>query len=317
MRLAASRLAEHAGDFRQAAKLLIDNTNDDEDDPFIRLSLDRVQALADEHVHVASRLMNRARNTENSDRQWDALHAILEFDLYDRQDSTAARLSLQALLEQRPHDIESLRLLESLLMDIGDEKGVSRTAHLLSRQLGEDLGASSHLHLAARAMERSGQEDAREHTDTILATDPPPTSAESNLLRAMVGAGYINGASHNLLLALQRFRDIANDPLEAMSYAVEAARVCEYADSPESAASTLADDLNIEKDHPVANEELAHLFRHTRQWANSAPMYARASTLAHDPKRAAALSYRAGRLWQDRLGNLNLAEAGVRAHRCI
>ena len=303
--LTAAELAQRTGEPQRALKCL---TAIEPSDPIAARAIAEAHKQSGQHVHVAGQLMEQAREAKDDASRQAALRAILAFDLYDKRNETDARLSLQALLEQDPTDVGALRLLESLLMDVDDNAGMSQTASMLSLQLTDEAHIAGQRHLAAIAMAALNQSGARDQADAILAGQPPPAAAEPNLLRKIVGAGYLTGNPTSLLKALERLQAASPTTLEAESYALEAARVREMNDGPLGAAHKLAVDLGPDSTHPIAVDELGRLYRHARQWSDAASTYMRASSIAANEGRAAFLAYRAGRIFEERLQDAQSAE---------
>jgi tetratricopeptide (TPR) repeat protein len=221
--------------------------------------------------------------------------ANAEYALGDEQ--RAHGLWQRAVAEQAQNvSVSALRALERHALQSGDNKSLRQYTQQLSEALEERVSSAAELRLCIRACRRLGVEL---YAPLMAAEGRIRESWYANELEALA---LRSDDRLRLYEAMSMQAELARErkPLERAAYALRAAEVLEQS-APARAARELSDALSCAREHPLATEQLARLYKASGDILAAAHTFTRAARSSASPQRALALHYTAAVLFQDEL----------------
>ena len=203
----------------------------------------------------------------------------------------------RAVAEQAQNmSVSALRALERHALLSGDNKSLRQYTQQLSEALEERMSSAAELRLCIRACRRLGVEL---YAPLMAAEGRIRESWYAQELEALALRG---DDRLRLYEAMSMQAELARErkPLERAAYALRAAEVLEQI-APERAARELSDSLTAAREHPLATEQLARLYKAAGDNLAAAHTFTRAARSSASPQRALALHYTAAVLFQDEL----------------
>ena len=293
-RLQAAAAFEDAGDPAAAAAELTAVAAEHEDDPIVRVALDRVQIASGAVARVAERRFAAVKQAESDDARVFALEQLAELDLLERKDPASAVLSLQSILETAPGHLPSLRALYRYFAEHGRLEDLGRVVEALALHVQEGADVSAHLRLARR-LAHADPEAAGESADEILVSAGARAELDLWLAPRVLAAARERG---DIKLA----RSAATALAAALSSADERAsarvRAAELTKDPETKEATLREAVQASPKHPAAAEALARHCVERGDDAAAAEALEAAAKATEVRVRAAALLDEAAKLWE-------------------
>ncbi len=269
-------------------------------DPLARHSIDRMEFRAGEHARVAERrfaALRAAEEAADNAAKIRALSALADLDLYERNDASAATLTLRTLLEVSPGHVPTLRSLERIYMDQGRHTDVALTAGGLLQALTSPRDISTYLPFTARLQIVEADDGAA--GDALYLQHAPRSAKTARVTRRWLGAAEARQEREQATEALRALGELTSAPMEKATYCLRAAGHR----SAEGGAQAAAAELGREEavlGHPVAAALLGH-YRATAGYAlPAAEAFVEAAKLSPDETYAAAFWYEAGCLLQDK-----------------
>jgi len=159
-----------------------------EDTPLARLCRDRAELVAGEAARLVDELLTEAKATDSTVRRREAYERLADIDGGTKGDPASALLWHQAILEETPGYLPSLRHVEHALITEGRDEELEHVVSALAHALHGSGGgeAVAHADLAARLRARGATSnwDATRDLAELAATDPNPSIASLRLLQA-------------------------------------------------------------------------------------------------------------------------------------
>lgn len=203
----------------------------------------------------------------------------------------------RAVAEQAQNvSVSALRALERHALQTGDNKSLRQYTQQLSEALDERVSSAAELRLCIRACRRLGVELYA----PLMAAEG--RIRESWYAQELEALALRSDDRLRLYEAMCMQAELARErrPLERAAYALRAAEVLEQS-APARAARELADSLSCTREHPLATEQLARLYKAAGDTLAAAHTFTRAARSSGSPQRALALHYTAATLFQDEL----------------
>ncbi|MCA9532743.1 MAG: hypothetical protein KC593_03655, partial [Myxococcales bacterium] len=270
------------------------------DDALVRSGLDRVELRAGEHARVAERrfaALRRAEESGDARAKAQALASLADLDLYERNDPSAATLTLRALLEATPGHVPTLRSLERIYMDQGRRAEVAETAtHLLDAiSAPEDL--ATYLPFAGRLQIREADDGAA--ADALYLRHARRSASSPRVARRWLAVAEARQDREQATEALRVLADLTTTPIEKATHCLRAAGHRSAEGGAQAAAAELGREEAVSK-HPVAAALLGHYRAMAGYALPAAEAFVEAAKLSPDETYAAAFWYEAGCLFQDK-----------------
>jgi tetratricopeptide (TPR) repeat protein/uncharacterized protein HemY len=298
--LRAASLHSSNGEHALAAARLRAVLDANPGDPLARPSIDRVELRAGEHARVAERRFTALRAAEEAGdnaAKTRALAALAELDLYDRNDASAATLTLRTLLEVSPGHVPTLRALERIYMDQGRHTDVAATATRLLEALTSPGDISTYLPFTSRLHIVEADDGAA--GDALYLQHAARSAKTSRVTRRWLGAAEARQEREQATEALRALAELTSAPMEKATYCLRAAGHRSAEGGAQAAAAELGREEGVLA-HPVAAALLGH-YRATAGYAlAAAEAFSEAAKLSPDETYAAAFWYEAGCLLQDK-----------------
>lgn len=150
LRARASSILELDGSTSDAAAELRRAHEVVPNEPSLAFSLDLAELAAAQYVRVAHRLFAIARSEADAATRARALSRLAELDRRENGDASAALASLQAVFELAPLHVPTLRGIESISRDRGDDALYAPIEAALASALADGRSADAHARLAIR-----------------------------------------------------------------------------------------------------------------------------------------------------------------------
>ncbi|AKF08213.1 hypothetical protein [Sandaracinus amylolyticus] len=304
--LSAAASLEDAGEPGRAAEIYRALAERHPNDPLIALPLDRAELHAGETSRVAERRFAAVRDAADDALRVLALERLAELDLEERDDAASGVLSLVSILEVSPGHVPSLRTLERYYLEQDRREDLAGIEERLAMHLETPEDAAVHLRLAAR-LKLAGEGTPGDAADAVLVGAAPRVRMNAWLARRIAAAARAAGASELETSTTSEIASRLPTPLARTAGTMRVADLRAAAGDFAGAASVLATAVEASPDHPFAAERLARLREGAGDARGAAEALAIAARAAHVPGRAASLWYRAGVLWQDTIGDEELA----------
>ncbi len=295
----AAEAFEEARDLGRAASLLETALAHAPDDPVALRALYRVQIAAGDLDAVAARLRAEAAAAPDDTSRALSLERLAELEMHLRRDPVAALDAYRAILSHYPAHAASVRGVERLTMELGDDVGLATIEEQLAR-LGHPKDAAAHARLAARLRRRFATATSRGADDLLVATFEYG-QADLWLARQVEAIARERGDQRLLGQALAEMSEQLEEPRERVSLELRAAEIAGAIRSPSAAANRLARAVAIDSRHPTVAEALGALRESAGDASGAADAFTEAARRARSDARKAELHYHAGRLVEERL----------------
>jgi tetratricopeptide (TPR) repeat protein len=268
-------------------------------------ALDRIALAGDRFSSVVAALDRRAQPGESPATRLAALLELAEIELHDRRDPAAAAGRWRAVLELEPTHPVALRGLEVWAM--GRPDGDDEWLEILEAWLARLDGGKDRARLL-RLAHRLRTRGAADHAagDELLLRWGRRATLDAWGARQLAAAGH--GARDDELVARawEALEAVFDGPRERAG--ARLARVLATPGSAGDRADLLAPVVR-DGDHPTAPEHLARLAEGAGRFEEAAAAFEQAARRSRVRERGRELWYRAGCLWQDRLGRDERARA--------
>jgi tetratricopeptide (TPR) repeat protein len=308
MLLRAAEAREEAKDYERAAELARDAVQHSAvGDPIAEPLLSRVELAAGLADRVVDRLIRRVSDATDDPSRALALESLAEIELLVRGDSEAALTAYRGILETYPAHVASMRAVERLSMQLGDDAGLAKIESELAR-LGHAADAPAHARLAVRFYRRL-EGDVSESADALLLATLDYGEADLWLAREVEAIARRTGDERRLLAALTEMAERLDDPREQMALELRAAELTARTRSASAAINRLSRAMANTPKYPVASEILGELRERGGDAAGAADAYAKEAVRARADARRAALFLRAGVLFEEGAHDTNRATA--------
>jgi lipopolysaccharide biosynthesis regulator YciM len=299
LRLQAAAAYEDAGEPATAAALYRAVAETHPDDPVVRVGLDRAELAAGEVARVAERRFQAVKDATHEEHRVSALERLADLDLYERGDPASAVLSLQSILEVAPGHLPSLRALQRYFTEQGRVEDAANVVEALAEHLEAGADVTSHLRLARR-LRLASPEAAGEAADAMLLRLVARAELDLWLAPRVLGAARANDDLPTAQNAARRIAELLSGANERASARLRAAELLQ---GTPSALELLQGATQSAPLHPVAAQSLAEAAEEVERWAEAAQAWEEAGRASEVRARAAAFFLRAGRLWEERLGD--------------
>lgn len=228
----------------------------------------RVQSRGDGASRLAEELLEATKKAPDPESQRELYEALADLDLFARGDAASAIMWHQAILEQSPEHLPSLRRLEHMLISVGREDDFEAIASLLARVLPQD-SRDAHAEVAARLrLRRPGAEwdSTADLVEAATQRDNPSLWA-TRMLDAHARA---KGDDRTRLQTLDLLLARADRPIEVAALATRAAEVAFRMGEADRARTYLERALEADPQHPTALASLAELRRASEEFRGAA-----------------------------------------------
>lgn len=227
----------------------------------------RVQSRGDGAARLAEELLDSAKKAPDGETQRELYESLADLDLFSRGDTASAIMWHQAILENTPEHLPSLRRLEHMLISVGREDDFEPIATLLARVLPPD-SRDAHAEVAARLrLRRPGAEweSVADLVDAASARENPSLWAT----RMLDGLARAKGDDQTRLRALDLLLGRADRAIEVAALATRAAEAAFRLGDIERARGYLERALEADPQHPTALASLAELRRSTQDFTGA------------------------------------------------
>jgi tetratricopeptide (TPR) repeat protein len=216
-------------------------------------------------------------------------------------------LSLQSILEIAPGHLPSLRALQRYFAEHDRRDDEVPILERMAENLAEGPDVTSHLRLAWR-LRLSDPETPGDAADEMLLRIAPRAELDIWLAPRLLAAARAQNNTELARTAALRLAELLPGDEERAVARLRAAELSRAHD-PQSALQLLRDAVASSPHHPTAAEELAETCELAGEWRDAAEAWERMARATEVRPRAAERFYRAGRIYQDHLGDLDRARA--------
>ena len=246
---------------------------------------------------LAAELEQRVQDCEEPAARAVMLEEWAQAEYAQGNEQRAHGLWQRAVAERAQNmSVSALRALERDALTSGDNKSLRQYTQQLSEALEERVSSAAELRLCIRACRRLGVELYA----PLMAAEG--RIRESWYAQELEALALRSDDRLRLYEAMSMQAELARErkPLERAAYALRAAEVLEQT-APARAARELADALSAAREHPLATEQLARLYKAAGDTLAAAHTFTRAARSSASPQRALGLHYTAAVLFQDEL----------------
>lgn len=206
---------------------------------------------------------------------------------------------LRAALERAPDNFVTLRRLERVYFEHGDDEMLERIASIVAK-LPDTAESEAHALLALRLRVRRGAWDqARELVEPVAQRSPAPFWA----LRELAARAAAASDARTCLRAHRALAESSENPLDVATLCLRAAEAAERVGDPTQTIELLGMALQAVPEHLVALSMLARVLENTEDYAGAAETLERVARASAVEAHQADAFYRAGVLWGERVEN--------------
>ena|GEM_PF-3650128 len=297
MRLQAAEAHEIAAQWDDATRIYRFLISENSDDLAADCALLTCLRKRGRPALLAAELERRVQECEEPAARAVMLEEWAHAEYVQDNEQRAHGLWQRAVAEQAQNmSVSALRALERHALQSGDNKSLRQYTQQLSEALEERVSSAAELRLCIRACRRLGVELYA----PLMAAEG--RIRESWYAQELEALALRSDDRLRLYEAMSMQAELARErkPLERAAYALRAAEVLEQT-APARAARELADSLMAAREHPLAMEQLARLYKAAGDILAAAHTFTRAARSSASPQRALGLHYTAAVLFQDEL----------------
>jgi tetratricopeptide (TPR) repeat protein len=298
--LDAAREAERQGDLESAEKYAqaSENAGGGAEAASLR---HRVQSRGDGAARLAEELLDASKKAEDTAVRREMYETLADLDLFARGDATSAIMWHQAILEETPDHLPSLRRLEHMLVSEGREDDYEMVATQLTRVLPKD-SRDAHAEVAARLrLRRPGTPwDSIADLVAYAVERENPSLWATRLLDALART---RGDDASLARALDLSLARADRPHEIAALATRAAETAFRLGEIERARGYLERALDADPQHPTALASVAELRRQQHDYRGAAEAIEAMAQTQLVAEHRLEDWHAAAALWLDRVGD--------------
>lgn len=254
-------------------------------------------------AEMVDALLPQAREAATPEERLELYERLAELDERGRSDMSSALLFRRTILEENPQHMRTLRRVVSALMAQGREEELEPFALELAKIL-EGPEAHAYAALSNRLRTRMKWEDGFDAVKVAFTQEPRSTWA----LRQM--AAHARHLGKNAL-AGSCDRELMNRterPAERTTLAIRAAESYVAAGDLESAKELYEVAVGSMPGHPIAHIGFGELLEQNGEFEAAAQQFEAAADVMVNQGWAAEVSYRAGLLRDDKLGDAEAAQ---------
>ncbi|MGZ3422769.1 MAG: hypothetical protein ACXVEE_33225 [Polyangiales bacterium] len=298
--LDAAREAERQGDLESAEKyaLASEHAGGGAEAASLR---HRVQSRGDGAARLAEELLDASKKAPDNEVRREMYETLADLDLFSRGEVTSAIMWHQAILEETPDHLPSLRRLEHMLVSEGREDDYEMVATQLTRVLPKD-SRDAHAEVAARLrLRRPGTPwDSIGDLVAYAVERENPSLWATRLLDALART---RGDDASLARALDLSLARADRPHETAALATRAAETAFRLGEIERARGYLERALDADPHHPTALASVAELRRQQHDYRGAAEAIEAMAQTQLVPEHRLEDWHAAAALWLDRVGD--------------